>query len=180
MLYLCRHGETQWTIEGKHTSYTDLHLTANGKIEALALHQKLAKGRFDQIISSPRIRALETAEPLKPTIEPLAVEWDYGDFEGLTSLEIHQKYPHWNIFTDGAPNGESPSQVSNRADLLLKKLLNNQGNVLLFSHGHFLKVLAARFLQLEIGLGRLFSLKTASLSILKYESSKPVILTWNC
>jgi len=175
-LYLCRHGETEWSLSGQHTSVTDIGLTKKGEGESLRLRKRLQKESFDKVLTSPRKRATETCEGMGAIVEPLAVEWNYGDYEGLTKEQIHRKKPGWNLFTDGAPNGESPEQVGKRADLLLKKM--GRGKVAIFSHAHFLRVLAARFLGLDPQMGELFSLSTGSLSILGYEGT-PIILLWN-
>lgn len=175
-LYLCRHGETEWTISGQHTSVTDLSLTKKGQTQAAALHQSLKGILFDAIFSSPRKRCLETCQNLHPKIEPLLAEWDYGQYEGKTSKEIGSG---WDLFTQGAPGGETPSDVAKRADLFLEKLTAYSGNVAIFSHGHFLRVLAARFLQQTPAFGKHLSLSVASISILGYEKGGPVICLWN-
>lgn len=177
MIYLCRHGETEWSELGRHTSTTDIELTEKGKEESAKLMRKLEKTHLDKVFTSPMKRARATCDAMVATIEPLAVEWNYGDYEGLTSWQIHQKNPDWNLFIDGAPNGESPVDVGKRADLLIKKI--GDENVAVFSHGHFLRVLAARFLGLDPEDGSLFALATGSLSILGYEHGAPVILLWN-
>ena len=121
-IYLCRHGETEWTLSGQHTGTTDIPLTERGKAQALLLQKRLQKVRFEKVFTSPRKRALATSEDLHAVIDPNLAEWDYGDYEGLTTQEIHQKNPKWNLFTDGAPNGESPAQIGKRADLVLRTL----------------------------------------------------------
>jgi len=180
-LYLLRHGETAWTLSGQHTGVTDLPLGEAGQAQALRLKNKLQTISFAKIFSSPRKRALQSAElsGFQPQIEPLAVEWDYGNYEGLTSQEIWKKDPHWELFKDGAPGGESLSQITERADLLLNKLMHEKGTIALFSHGHFSRVLAARWIGLSSEWGRHFALGVASISILGYERNGRVIRLWN-
>lgn len=176
MIYLCRHGETSWTKSGQHTGSSDIPLTSIGEEQARKLGKTLQTISFSKILSSPRKRALDTASiaGFDPEIDPDLSEWDYGSYEGKTSKEIG---PNWNLFRDGAPNGESPSQVQTRADRLLKKL--PPGPILLFSHGHFSRVIAARYLGLPVQSGELLFLSVASLSILGQEHSRPVIQLWN-
>jgi len=176
MIYLCRHGETEWSKSGRHTGSTDLGLTETGKQQALALKNRLHNMQFTQVFSSPLRRARETAElaGFHPQIVPEAREWDYGHYEGKTSYEIGAE---WNLFRDGAPGGESPSQVAARADKLITRL--GSGPVLLFSHGHFLRMLAARWLHLPPENGSLFVLSTGSLSILGLDKQQKVIVQWN-
>jgi len=178
-LYLCRHGETAWSLSGQHTGKTDLSLTEKGKVQAAGLRKEIQGVSFEKIFSSPKKRALESAEGLHPVLDPHLVEWDYGDYESLTSDEIRKKNPGWNLFMDGAPGGETVEQVKKRADQFLKRLNGYKGNVALFSHGHFLRALTARFLGLEMEMGQHFLLSTASLSILGYEKDQPVIVLWN-
>lgn len=181
-IFLCRHGETAWTLSGQHTSSTDIPLTDAGKKEAALLGKRLKSIPFTAIFSSPMRRAVETCECAHlpdPTLEPDAVEWDYGDYEGLTSQEIHVKNPTWLLFKQGAPRGESIEDVSKRADRLLKKFEKYTGNIALFSHGHFSRVLAARWLGLPAQDGRLFYLSVASLSILGHDKEAPAIRLWN-
>ena len=178
-LYLCRHGETEWTLSGKHTGKTDIGLTEKGKAEAAVLRKKIQAVSFDQVFTSPLMRARQTCEGIDAIVDPSVVEWDYGQYEGRTTAEIHKENPNWNLFYDGAPGGESAEQVGKRADLLLQKARQFSGNVAVFSHGHFLRVLAARFLELDPKMGRLFSLSVASISILGFEKQKPVINLWN-
>jgi broad specificity phosphatase PhoE len=177
MIYLCRHGETEWSESGKHTGTTDIDLTENGRQQAARLVKHLESIQFDLVLTSPKKRAKNSCIELMAQEEPLAVEWDYGEYEGLTSWQIRQKNPDWNLFVDGAPGGESPEQVGKRADELLRKI--GDRTVVLFSHGHFLRVLAARYLGLEPEDGHLFSLDTASLSILGKEHGSSVVSLWN-
>ena len=180
-LYLCRHGETEWTLAGKHTGKTDISLTKRGKEEAKLLQKRLAKVPFSAAFTSPKKRALETAEGIRPKaiIEAKISEWDYGDYEGLTTAEIHQIRPSWNLFQDGAPNGETAEDVGKRADAFIHQIKGYQGNVAVFSHGHFLRVLAARFLGLDPKVGKVLFLSVASLCILGYDRSTPTLMLWN-
>jgi broad specificity phosphatase PhoE len=175
-IILCRHGETEWSLSGRHTGKTDIPLTAKGSSQGESVRKKLKELKPEKIFCSPRKRALDTVAGLDVVIEPLAAEWDYGDFEGLTTEQIHQKSPKWNLFIAGAPHGETPEQVGRRADELLKKC---KGRVAIVSHGHFLRVFAARFLGLGPREGRFFFLSVASVSILSYEREQPVIRLWN-
>lgn len=166
----------------KHTSLTDIPLSERGKKQAALLGSRLEKVHFSKVFSSPLQRAWETcqlagfAEAVK---EARAVEWDYGNYEGLTSEEIHRDSPAWTIFTHGAPGGESVEQVGKRADQLIETIRQLSGNVALFSHGHFMRVFAARWLGLKAGDGKLFSLAVASISILGFERKQPAIKLWN-
>jgi probable phosphoglycerate mutase len=178
-LYLCRHGETEWTLSGRHTGKTDIHLTEKGRLQAAFLRKQIKDTHFDQIFTSPLLRAKETCEGLKAIVDPHIVEWDYGQYEGFTSDEIHKKNPSWNLFSDGALGGETVQQVGKRADLFLKTGRSFQGKVAVFSHGHFLRVLAARFLGLGPEMGEIFFLSVASISILGFEGGKPVVTLWN-
>lgn len=178
-IYICRHGETEWTLSGQHTGNTDIPLTKRGIEQAALLRKRIESVHFDQVFSSPRIRATESSEGLHPVIDPNIAEWNYGDYEGLTTQEIHSKNPKWNLFKDGAPHGESIQEVGKRADQFLKTISQYKGNIAIFSHGHFLRVLTARFLGLPPEMGKLFVLSVASLSILGYEKAEPVIILWN-
>lgn len=178
-LYLCRHGETEWTLSGQHTGTTDLPLTKRGIEQAAHLRKKIANVSFDAVFTSPRKRALETCEGLPHQIDPNLCEWDYGEYEGKTNEEIQKIKPHWNLFRDGVPGGEKATDVGKRADAFLKKTMSYSGNVAVFSHGHFLRVLAARYLGLKPEMGNIFMLSVASLSILGDERQQPVILLWN-
>lgn len=175
-LYLCRHGETEWALSGKHTGRTDISLTEQGIRQAAALRKRLQPIHFDAVFTSPRQRAVSTCEGMHAIADPNLVEWDYGDYEGLTSAEIG---PAWDLFTQGAPGGESPLQVAKRADAFLFKVKQYQGKIAVFSHGHFLRMLAARFLGLAPEMGNLFVVSVASLSILGFEKGRPAIILWN-
>jgi broad specificity phosphatase PhoE len=185
-LYLIRHGETEWSLSGQHTGRTEIALTAHGEDMARALGQRLRKVEFASVLTSPRLRAQRTCELAglgqKAEIEPDLAEWDYGDYEGKRSADIRKERPGWMVFRDGCPNGETPSQVSDRADRLIARLGTLEGNVALFSHGHFGCVLATRWIGLPIVEGQHFSLDPASLGILGYAPSHPdvrVIALWN-
>jgi len=184
-IYLARHGETAWTLSGQHTGRTDLALTERGEHEARLLGERLKGLSVADVFTSPLRRAARTCElagfasVAKP--DPDLFEWDYGRYEGLTSAEIHRQQRDWQLFRDGCPGGESPVQVRARADSVVRRIRAIEGNVLVFSSGHFLRMLAASWLGLESAAGSCFSLSTASLSTLGYEhgQSEPVIWLWN-
>ncbi|AXC13472.1 putative phosphoglycerate mutase family protein [Acidisarcina polymorpha] len=184
-VYLARHGDTAWTKSGQHTGLTDLPLTADGEINARRLGERLKNITFANVFTSPLQRARRTCElagfqgPAK--IDRDLVEWNYGRYEGLTSAEVLAERPDWQLFRDGCPEGESPAQVGDRADRVVGLVRSLTGNTLLFSSGHFLRVLAARWLSLDPGSGAHWILNTASLSALSYEHnlSRPVIQLWN-
>lgn len=180
-VYLIRHGETEWARDGKHTGLTDIPLTENGESQAASLGRRIESLKFSHIFSSPLKRALDTSKicGYDPQIDKDLVEWDYGAYEGLTSPEIHQTNAKWNVFTHGAPNGESIDAVIKRADRFLKKLENLEGKIAVFTSGHFSRAFVTRWLELPIEAGRRFSLATASLSILGYEHTKRALKLWN-
>ncbi|HTR42414.1 MAG TPA: histidine phosphatase family protein [Pseudomonadales bacterium] len=185
VIYLARHGETAWSLSGQHTGLTDLPLTKGGKQNAQRLGQRLAGLKFSKVFTSPLQRARRTCElagfGAVAETDANLVEWNYGDYEGRRSVEIHAERPDWQLFRDGCPGGESPGQIGARADKVVTRLRDIQGDVLLFSSGHFLRVLAARWLGLETATGRFLMLSTASLSMLSYENnlSQPAIRLWN-
>jgi probable phosphoglycerate mutase len=198
LVYLARHGETAWSLSGQHTGRTDLPLTERGERNARRLGERLSGHRFATVLTSPLQRAARTCElagfPLTLPSPPRGegrvrgaevdrdlLEWDYGQYEGRRSAEIHAERPDWQLFRDGCPGGESPEQVGVRAARLVNRVRAVRGDVLLFSSGHFLRVLAAHWLGLEAGAGRYFLLSTASLSALGYEHnrSQPAIRLWN-
>jgi probable phosphoglycerate mutase len=186
VLYVARHGETAWSLSGQHTGLTDLPLTPNGERNARRLGERLKGMTFAKVFTSPLRRAVRTCElagfGAVAETDPDLVEWDYGQYEGLRSAEILAERPDWQLFRDGCPRGESPVQVGERADRVVQRVRTVPGNVLLFSSGHFIRVLAARWLALGPGLaGKYFLLTTASLSALGYEHklSHPVIRLWN-
>jgi broad specificity phosphatase PhoE len=185
-LYLIRHGETEWSLSGRHTGRTEIILTPRGEEGARELQPILENIAFTRVLTSPRRRAQRTCElaglGAAAQIEPDLAEWDYGDYEGLRSAKIHDARPDWNIFRDGCPNGESPAQISGRADRLIARLRAEGGTVALFSHGHFGRVLATRWIEAPVTLGEHLALGVASLGILGFEPSHPdvpVISLWN-
>jgi probable phosphoglycerate mutase len=184
-VYLARHGETTWAITGQHTGLTDLPLTERGERNARRLGERLKGLTFAHVFSSPLQRARRTCELAgfgnAAEVDRDLVEWDYGAYEGKRTDEIHQERPGWKLFRDGCPGGESLAQVGARADRVLTRLRAVEGDVLVFSSGHFLRVLAARWLGLEPSGGRLLMLNTATLSILGYEHARddPVLRLWN-
>jgi broad specificity phosphatase PhoE len=186
VLYVARHGETAWSLSGQHTGLTDLPLTPNGERNARRLGERLKGMTFARVFTSPLQRAARTCElagfGAVAETDPDLVEWNYGQYEGRRSAEIFAERPDWQLFRDGCPGGESPAQVGERADRVVQRVRTVPGNVLLFSSGHFIRVLAARWLALGPGsAGRYFLLTTASLSALGYEHklSQPVIRLWN-
>jgi broad specificity phosphatase PhoE len=186
VIYMARHGNTAWTLSGQHTGLTDLPLTPDGERNARRLGERLKGIVFAKVFTSPLQRALRTCELAgfgkDVEIDPDLVEWDYGDYEGLTSAEILRNRPDWQLFRDGCPGGESPLQTGARADRVIQRIRAVGGNVLLFSSGHFIRVLTARWLALGPGVGgRYFALNPASLSAIGYEHnlSRPVIRLWN-
>src|SRR5258708_17072317 len=185
-IYIARHGETVWTVTGQHTGMTDLPLTPQGENNARGLGERLKGMEFAKVFTSPLQRARKTCElsgfGSVAEVERDLVEWDYGEYEGLRSSEIRDKRPGWDLFRDGAPGGESPAQVVTRADNVWRRVRNINGNVLIFSSGHFIRVLAARWIGLEPSVhSNSFLLSTASLSAVGYDRqlSQPVIRLWN-
>jgi len=186
IVYLARHGETAWTISGQHTGLTDLPLTERGERTARRLGERLKGLTFSQVLTSPLQRAARTCElaGFKPVadVDKDLVEWNYGHYEGRRTAEIRAERPDWELFRDGCPGGESPHEVSERADRIVRRVRAATGHTLLFTSGHFLRVLAARWLGLEPSVNcKYFMLSTASLSALGYEHdrSRPVIRLWN-
>ena len=185
IIYLARHGETAWSLSGQHTGLTDLPLTERGERNARRLGERLRGLTFAQIFTSPLQRAKRTCElagfGAAAKVDRDLLEWNYGDYEGRRTAEIHLERPDWQLFRDGCPRGESPNEVGMRAERVVSRLRAVQGDVLLFSSGHFLRVLAARWLGLEPAAGRYFLLSTASLSALSYEHdlSQPAIRLWD-
>jgi broad specificity phosphatase PhoE len=184
-IFLARHGETAWSISGQHTGLTDLPLTERGERNARRLGERLNGMTFAKVFTSPLQRAMRTCElagfAQRAEIDPDLLEWNYGQYEGHTTDQIRATRPDWQLFRDGCPGGETPQQVAQRADRVVRRILAIRGDVLLFSSGHFLRVLAARWLGLEPAAGRYFMLGTASLSGLGYEHdlSQPVIQFWD-
>lgn len=185
VVYLARHGETAWSLTGQHTGLTDLPLTERGEQNARRLADRLRGTTFAKVFTSPLKRAARTCELAGfgrvVEIDPDLVEWNYGEYEGRRTPEIRVERPGWQLFRDGCPGGESPAQIAARADRVVSRVRAVAGSVLLFSSGHFLRVLAARWLALGPEYGKYFNLSTASLSILGYEHDRasPVIQLWN-
>jgi probable phosphoglycerate mutase len=185
VIYLARHGETEWSLAHKHTGRTDIPLTARGEENARALEPRLEGVSFAKVLTSPLQRAKRTCElagfGAAAVEDAELLEWNYGSYEGRRTSEIRQERPDWDLFRDGCPDGESVADVSARADRVVAQLRSMEGNVLIFSHGHFLRVLTARWLELDASAGRCFMLDAAALSILGYEHGRcdPVIRLWN-
>ncbi|GAA3849120.1 histidine phosphatase family protein [Streptomyces coacervatus] len=189
-LLLVRHGETEWSVSGQHTSWTDLPLTQHGEEQAKSLAPLLSQRTYALALTSPLGRAIRTAELAgipAAAVEPDLHEWDYGAYEGITTVEIHRTRPDWNLWTDGVPPGpdghpgESPEQIGRRADRVLARVSAAlpDGDVVLVAHAHFLRVLTARGLGLAPADGRLFQLATGTVSRLSTEHDRPVIAEWN-
>jgi broad specificity phosphatase PhoE len=184
-IYLARHAETAWTLSGQHTGLTDLPLTERGEHNARRLQERLRGLTFVKVFTSPLQRTTRTCELAGfgsvAEIDRDLLEWNYGEYEGCLTTDIHRERPDWQLFLDGCPGGESPSEVGARADRVVKRVRAIDGNVLVFSSGHFLRVFAARWLGLDAAFGRYFLLSTASLSVLGYEHnlSEPVIRLWD-
>jgi probable phosphoglycerate mutase len=185
-IFLIRHGETEWSLSGRHTSRTDLPLTARGEANARWLGRRLQDLAFSAVLTSPRLRARQTCEAAglgaSAAVEADLAEWDYGDYEGRTTAEISLTRPGWDLFHDGCPGGETPDRIAVRADAVVARLRARDGNVAVFSHGHFLRVLTARWAGFPVSAARNLLLNTASLSILGYEhgaSGQPVIALLN-
>ena len=183
-IHLVRHGETEWSKSGRHTGRTDLPLTPKGEAEARALRARLAETAFDHILTSPLQRAARTAQlaGLTAMPDPDLMEWDYGDYEGLTSAAIRADRPGWDLFEDGCPGGESVEQIAQRADRVATRLKGLSGNVLVFAHGHLLRVLAARWVGQPVSFARALLLSTGSVSALGFghhSADEPAISLWN-
>ena len=186
VIYLARHGETAWTLTGQHTGLTDLPLTETGERNAVHLGNRLRGIAFSKVFTSPLQRAVRTCElagfRAVAEIDPDLVEWNYGEYEGRTGAKIRAARPEWHLFRDGCPGGESPQQAACRADRIVHRMRAMDGDVLLFTSGHFIRVLACRWIGIEPTTNaRSFMLSTASLSALGYEHdiSRPVIRLWN-
>lgn len=184
-IVLIRHGQTEWSANGRHTSYTDLPLTSEGERQARAIGARIAGREFAAVLSSPRQRALRTAALAGLTVTEVTgdlAEWDYGDYEGITTKEIRETRPGWSLWADGCPGGESPEQAGARLDRVLARArtLLTGGDVALVAHGHCLRVAGARWIGLPPSAGGLLRLDTATLSVLGFEhGSDPVLSTWN-
>ena len=182
-VYLLRHGETEWSLNGRHTGVTDIPLTENGRKLARQLQPILAREKFVTVFTSPLQRARDTCDlaglGTLASIDRDLMEWNYGEYEGLTTDQIRQTRPDWSVFRDGCPGGESPPEVSVRADRIVSRVRAVDGNVVLFSHGHILRVLAARWINLSAGYGENFLLDTATLNVLGYYRESPAFKIWN-
>ena len=181
--FLVRHGETEWSLSGQHTGKTDLPMTENGRTIVSRLEPFLARATFAMVLTSPLRRARETCELAglgeHAQVESNLLEWDYGEYEGLTSDQIEAKAPGWMLFRDGCPGGESPSQVGARVDLVIARIRSVEGDVALFAHGHVFRVLAARWLDLPVTAGAHFLLDTATVSVLSQYRGIPAVKRWN-
>ena len=183
LVFVVRHGETAWSLSGQHTGVTDIPLTERGREVARRLRPLLANERFALVLTSPRQRARETCalaglgEPAE--IEPGLAEWDYGEYEGLTAEQIRARRPDWLIFRDGAPGGETPAQIGARVDRVLARVRAAPGDVVLFAHGHLLRVLVARWIDLPPRAGALFLLDPATLGVLGHYGDAPAVKMWN-
>ena len=183
-IVLIRHGQTEWSANGRHTSYTDLDLTGEGERQARLAGERVAGRTFAAVLSSPRKRALRTAElaglAVTETTEDL-VEWNYGKYEGITTPEIHETDPGWWLFRDGAPGGESPEQITERIDRVLARAKEflERGDVALIGHGHALRVVGARWVGLPAAFGGQLKLSTATLCTLGFDHGRPAIDAWN-
>ncbi|HKV86682.1 MAG TPA: histidine phosphatase family protein [Candidatus Dormibacteraeota bacterium] len=180
-LYIARHGETEWSASGRHTGKTDLPLTPAGEEKARALRPRLAQVHFDAVFSSPLQRARRTAELAgfdQPRITPLLAEVDYGDYEGLTSVQIHEANPSWQVYSDGCPGGESPMQIHARALEFIALASESGSHVLAFAHGHILRAVGAAFIRADIKVAAGLMLDVATLSILRDDGHRMITL-WN-
>ena len=182
-IYLIRHGETEWSLSGQHTGTTDIPLTENGRKVARLLEPVLAKETFALVLTSPLERARQTCELAglgeRAEIDSDLMEWNYGQYEGLTPKQIHAQAPEWMLFNDGCPGGESPEQVGARVDRVIARVRAVEGHVALFAHGHIFRVFAARWLGLPATAGCHFLLDTATLNILGYYRGIPAVKRWN-
>ena len=182
-VFLVRHGETEWSLNGRHTGITDIPLTENGRQMATRLLPVLAKESFALALTSPLQRARDTCRLAGfgdlASIEPDLVEWNYGSYEGLTPGQIHAAAPGWLLFRDGGPGGEQPEEIGARVDRVIEKVRAVKGHVILFAHGHVLRVFGARWVGLPASEGQRFLLETATLTILSYYRGVPAIKRWN-
>ena len=180
---IIRHGQTEWSANGKHTSATDLALTEEGRAQAEGLAAKLRGETFSLVLCSPLRRARETCELAgfgqRAEIRDDLREWEYGEYEGLTTPEIRQRDPDWDLWSQGCPGGERPDHVSHRVDQVLARIVDTDGDALVFAHGHVLRVLTARWLQMEPAAGARFKLAAGSIGTLGYERETEVIERWN-
>lgn len=181
-LWLVRHGATEWSESGRHTGRTDVRLTPDGEDDARALASALAGHQFELVLTSPLQRARRTAElagfPDAEADDDLR-EWDYGDYEGVTTPEIRESVPGWTVWTHSCPGGEAANEVAARLDRVVERACSVDGDVLIFGHGHALRALTARWLGESVAAGRFYRLDTATVSQLGYERDQPVIQAWN-
>lgn len=182
-IWLARHGETEWSLAKRHTGLTDIALTERGVEQAAALAPALAERDFGRVLCSPLLRARQTCEGAgliaAAELRDELVEWDYGDYEGKTTAEIHRERPGWLLWTDGCPGGESPADLRSRLDPLIAELRTCEGDVIAFAHGHVLRALAARWIEQDVVAGQRLALATGTLSRLGLEHDYPVIRAWN-
>jgi len=182
-LFAIRHGETAWSLSGQHTGTTDIPLTDNGRRQAEQMRPVLAQQAFGLVLCSPMQRARETCTLAglgdKAVVDADLAEWNYGDYEGLTTIQIHEAAPGWLIFRDGCPGGETPDEVGRRADRIVARAREADGDVVLFAHGHILRALAARWLGMPVSAGQHFMLNTSTLSVLTFYRGIPAVETWN-
>ncbi len=181
-LWIVRHGPTEWSRDGRHTSTTDLPLLPEAEHEATALADQLADTRFALVLTSPRLRARSTAELAgfpEAVVDDDLVEWEYGAYEGISTAEIRERVPGWSVWTHPCPGGEDAEDVGRRIDRVIARVRGVDGPVLAFAHGHSLRALTARWLGLPVSEGRLFRLDTATVSVLGNEREDPVLLRWN-
>jgi broad specificity phosphatase PhoE len=182
-IWLVRHGETEWSISGQHTGSTDIPLTPEGRLQAWAIGSLLAGRRFDHMFSSPMLRARETARLAgfgeRIRVHEGLIEYDYGEFEGLTTGQIRATHPGWRLFRDGCPGGETPEQMAERVDAVIEELRELGGNSLLFGHGHCFRSLAVRFLDLPIRYASNLLLDAGTISITSDAHDAPALVLWN-
>jgi broad specificity phosphatase PhoE len=182
-IVLVRHGQTEWSASGQHTGKADIPLTDVGRAQAAALGPTLGRYQFARILTSPRLRAMDTCRLALPglaaEVDPDLEEWDYGDYEGMTSAQIREAVPGWTVWTHPSPGGESATDVAKRADAVLTRCRTIDGEVLLVAHGHLLRVLAARWLELDPSCGRLFLLDPGTLSVLGHDREVAALASWN-
>ena len=182
-VYVVRHGETEWSLSGQHTGGTDIPLTENGRAAARRLGPILAEQSFLLVLTSPLSRARETCElaglGARATLEPDLKEWNYGEYEGRTTKQIHEEKPGWMIFRDGCPGGETPERIGARVDRVIARVRAAPGDVALFAHGHVLRVLVARWIGLPASAGQHFLLDTATVNVLGYYHDAPAVKIWN-
>ena len=182
-LFVIRHGATEWSRSGQHTGHTDIPLLPEGEAQARATGQLLADHEFALVLTSPLQRARRTCELVglaeQAQVEPNLIEWDYGDYEGITSAEIHQSVPGWTVWTGAVPGGESINDVAARADAVIERALATDGDTIVFAHGHILRLLTARWCELDPVEGRRFVLDPATLCVLGWEHESRAVLQWN-